>query len=97
MDCALSYTCYLCGQRKKRDIFSMKKSDEDVKLNWTSMIFISEAISIITRRNTLCKKKFCNFFFLLLDLSQFFIQKYSMLVVQWGDKAGEPAPNANFG
>ena len=33
MDCALSYTYYLHGQRKNRDIFSMKKSDQDVKLN----------------------------------------------------------------
>ena len=34
MDCVLSYTYYFYGQRKKRDIFSMKKSDQDVKLNW---------------------------------------------------------------
>ena len=40
-------------------VFSMKKSDHDVKLNWYSMIFISAVMSIIIQKNMLCANKNC--------------------------------------
>ena len=61
--------------------FSIKESDDDVKLNWkTSMIFISGIIRIIIQKDTLCTNwKICDLFlprssqFYLPENAQFFI------------------------
>ena len=61
--CLILYLLFLWPTKKARYIFNEKKWPRcQVKLE-TSMIFISEAISIITRRNTLCINKFRNFLF----------------------------------